>query len=135
MLTAVGRCRLTLSLPWVACAWSQRLKLEYDEPLSNFAFKFDFRRYIEETARVQLQVGITSRPPSRPGLTARVETQALTWTCGTRQSAPGFPVVILLLVRATNAARQALTKTSTFSLRAAWAITTSRPCLRRRRYR
>jgi hypothetical protein len=26
--------------------WFQRLKLEYDEPLSNVAFNFDLRRYI-----------------------------------------------------------------------------------------
>ena len=40
-LRKVGRCRLAVSKP----VWFQRLKLECDEPLSNFAFDFNLRRY------------------------------------------------------------------------------------------
>ena len=38
----VGRCRLPVS----KLAWLQRLKMKCDEPLSNFAFKFNLRLYI-----------------------------------------------------------------------------------------
>ena len=41
----VGRCRLTPGSMRFARAWFQRLKLKYDEQLSNFAFKFNLRRY------------------------------------------------------------------------------------------
>jgi len=37
--------RLTLGCPWVACAWSHRLKLKYGALLSNVAFKFNLRCY------------------------------------------------------------------------------------------
>jgi len=37
--------RLTPVRPRVDRAWFQRLKLDYDEPLSNFAFNFNLRRY------------------------------------------------------------------------------------------
>ena len=40
-----GRCRLTLSNPVLKAPMVQRLKLKYDEPPSNFAFKFNLRRY------------------------------------------------------------------------------------------
>jgi argininosuccinate synthase len=42
----VRRCRFTPCWPWVDCAWSPRLKLQYDEPLSNFAVNFNLRHYI-----------------------------------------------------------------------------------------
>ena len=32
----------------VDSAWFQRLKLRYEEPLSNFAFKLNVRRYTSE---------------------------------------------------------------------------------------
>jgi hypothetical protein len=35
----VGRRRLTVSIPVLIAPWFQRLKLQYDEPLSSFAFK------------------------------------------------------------------------------------------------
>jgi len=41
----VGRCRLTLSKRTLKPPGTKRLKLQYDEPLSNFAFKFKLRRY------------------------------------------------------------------------------------------
>jgi hypothetical protein len=41
----VGRCRLTVSTPELKAPRYHRLKLEYDEPLPNFAFNFDLRRY------------------------------------------------------------------------------------------
>ena len=41
----VGRCRLAPGCPRVARAWFQRLKLKYDETLSNFALNFNLRRY------------------------------------------------------------------------------------------
>jgi len=49
LLFKVGRCRLTASKPVlkVQCLWFQRLKLQYDELLSNFAFNFNLRRYIK----------------------------------------------------------------------------------------
>jgi len=45
----VGRCRMTLSYPRPKRSkpYSQHLKLKYDEPLSNFAFKCNVRRYFE----------------------------------------------------------------------------------------
>jgi len=41
----VGRCRLTVSKPVLKAPWYHLLKLEYDEPLSNFALKFNLRRF------------------------------------------------------------------------------------------
>ena len=41
----VGRCRLTLWEPTLKALGCKRLKLEYDEPPPNFAFKFSLRRY------------------------------------------------------------------------------------------
>ena len=40
VLHKVGRCRLSVSNPELKApmAWSQRLNLQYDEPLANFAF-------------------------------------------------------------------------------------------------
>jgi len=40
-LRMVWRCRYSV----LKRAWFQRLKLKCDEPLSNFAFKFNLRRY------------------------------------------------------------------------------------------
>jgi hypothetical protein len=45
--TQVGRCRLTLSKPKLKAPGTERLKLEYDEPLSSFAFTFNLRRYTQ----------------------------------------------------------------------------------------
>ena len=42
----MGRCRLNPGRPRFDRAWFQRLKLTYDEALSNFAFNFNLRRYI-----------------------------------------------------------------------------------------
>jgi hypothetical protein len=42
----VGRCRLTVSKPVLKAPIVQRLKLQYDEPLSNFAFNFNLCRYV-----------------------------------------------------------------------------------------
>ena len=43
----VGQCRLTESKPVLTAQrlWFQHLNLEYHESLSNFAFKFNLRRY------------------------------------------------------------------------------------------
>jgi len=41
----VGRCRFTVSKPVLKALWFQRLKLQYDETLSNLAFNFNLRRY------------------------------------------------------------------------------------------
>jgi hypothetical protein len=45
--TAVGRCRLAVSKLVLKAqrVWFHRLRLECDEPISNFAFKFNLRRY------------------------------------------------------------------------------------------
>ena len=43
----VGRCRLTVSNLSRKRTWFQRLKVKCDEPLSNLAFKFNLRHYIE----------------------------------------------------------------------------------------
>ena len=41
---------------------SKRLKLKYDEPLSNFAFNFNLRRYIEaEDARILTDMSLMRR--------------------------------------------------------------------------
>ena len=40
-----GRCRLTRNRPMLNAPGRSRLKLRYDEVLSNFAFKFNLRRY------------------------------------------------------------------------------------------
>jgi Lon-like ATP-dependent protease len=47
LISEVGRCRLTVSNPSRERAWFHRLKLKYDEPLCNFAFNFNLRRYTE----------------------------------------------------------------------------------------
>ena len=44
-LSVVRRCRLTPGCPRVDRAWFQRLKLDYDRPLSTFAFNLNLRRY------------------------------------------------------------------------------------------
>jgi len=54
----VGRCRLTVSNPSRKRAWFQQLKLKCDEPLSNFAFNFNLRRYIMG----QMRAGVTPTP-------------------------------------------------------------------------
>jgi hypothetical protein len=44
----VGRCRLTVSKPVLKAppgVCNQRLNLEYGDPLSNVAFKFNVRHY------------------------------------------------------------------------------------------
>jgi len=41
----VGRCGLTQSKPVLKAPETERLRLQYDEPLSNFAFEFNVRRY------------------------------------------------------------------------------------------
>jgi hypothetical protein len=46
----VGRCRFTLSKPALKAPGSERLKLKRDDALSNFAFKFNLRRYNMEAA-------------------------------------------------------------------------------------
>jgi len=38
-----GWCKLKLVVTRVESAWLQRLKLQYDEPLSKFAFDFNLR--------------------------------------------------------------------------------------------
>ena len=47
----VGRCKLTVSKPVLKAPVVQRLKLEYAEPLSNFAFNFNLRRYSKGVIR------------------------------------------------------------------------------------
>jgi hypothetical protein len=58
-----GRCRLNPVDARVESAGIKRLKLRYDEPLSNFAFNFSLRRYIKAAA--------SSPPP--PGAGAKGE--------------------------------------------------------------
>jgi hypothetical protein len=43
--TMAGRCRLNRVETSVESAWFHRFKLEYDAPLSKFAFNFNVRRY------------------------------------------------------------------------------------------
>ena len=61
----VGRCRLTVSKPELKAPWYHRLKLEYDEPLSNFPFNFDLRRYTkaETELNAALQAAGLTRAP------------------------------------------------------------------------
>ena len=60
----VGRCMLTPGWTRVGRAWFQRLKLKYDEPLSNVAFSFNLRRYnlerIEERNNELLRLKLTT---------------------------------------------------------------------------
>jgi elongation factor 3 len=44
---------LTLGWPQADHAWFQRLKLKHSEPLSNFAFNFNLRRYAKMAATIQ----------------------------------------------------------------------------------
>jgi hypothetical protein len=43
--TMAGRCRLTLSNPFLKAPGSKRLKLRYCEPLSKYTVEFNLRRY------------------------------------------------------------------------------------------
>jgi H+-transporting ATPase len=52
----VGRCRFTVSQAVLKCLWFQRLKPQYAEPLSNFAFNFNLRRYIPVIALVTITI-------------------------------------------------------------------------------
>ena len=61
--SSVERCRLTLSNPLKAPI-TQRLKLQCDEPLSKFAFKFNLRRYTSASAAA-------SSSPTSPGFDPR----------------------------------------------------------------
>jgi len=49
-------CRLTVSKPVLKAPEHERLKLNYDDPLSNFAFHFDLRRYIKVTRAMQGEI-------------------------------------------------------------------------------
>jgi len=70
--TTVGRCWLKPVEPRVECAWCQRLKPKYDEPLSNFTFKFNLRRYSTEMISAKNVILATgSEPSSLPGVEAR----------------------------------------------------------------
>ena len=51
----VGWCRLNLSNPRCKRLELSVLELKYDEPLSNFAFKFNLCRYIEYGSLMTLQ--------------------------------------------------------------------------------
>jgi hypothetical protein len=53
----VGRCRLKLVGTSVESTWFQRLKLEYDKPLSSFAFNFNVRLYNVAAAREAASAG------------------------------------------------------------------------------
>ena len=50
---SVGRCRLTASKPVLKA----RLKRKCDEPLSNFAFNFNLRRYISASLEYTTRAG------------------------------------------------------------------------------
>jgi len=94
-LPSVGRCRFKRVETSVESAWFQRLKLEYDELLSNLAFNLNLRRYTSgwqdvsqadllaliapyyarpdltrDHKRKQLLVGRCSLPVSKPVLKA-----------------------------------------------------------------
>jgi hypothetical protein len=71
-LTTVWRCKLKPIEPRDESAWSQRLKPNFDEPLSNVAFSFNVRRYttVDAAKRVLREVGRCRLKP----LETRVET-------------------------------------------------------------
>jgi hypothetical protein len=50
----VRRCRLKRVKTRVESAWSQRLRLKYDEPLSKNAFNLNLRRYTTAAMRGNL---------------------------------------------------------------------------------
>ena len=55
---------------------TERLKLEYDEPPSNFAFKFDLRRYIkaDHASVLRRPEGVAAEwPADLPGRTVQVD--------------------------------------------------------------
>ena len=90
----VGRCGLTLSNPISKRAWFQRLKPKSGEPLLNFGFKFNLRRYTLEvlltTQRAILAPGESAPPLMSPMIntTARLDRgSAVSSAEGT--SAPG----------------------------------------------
>jgi hypothetical protein len=62
--TKVGRCRLKNVKTGVESAVYQHLKLDCDEPLSNFAFKFNLRRYTKDYLRFTAMFNITAGPDS-----------------------------------------------------------------------
>jgi len=71
----VERCRLTLDSTWVDRAWC--MKLQFDEPLSSFAFEVNLRRYHPvdgpPAARAKFKSGLVS---VRPGDTLVLELDA-----------------------------------------------------------
>ena len=62
--TKVGRCRLKIVETSVESDFYQHLKLECDEPLSNFAFKFNLRHYAKDYLRFTAMFNITAGPNS-----------------------------------------------------------------------
>jgi hypothetical protein len=61
----VGRCRLTVSKPRDESAYgvcNQRLKPQYDEPLSSIAFKFSSRRYSRGVCEFARLAGVKDLP-------------------------------------------------------------------------
>jgi len=63
----VGRCKLKNVETSVERAWLHRLKLSYDAPLSNFAFKLNLRRYIlgvTTGANTAGEISMEYKPPS-----------------------------------------------------------------------
>jgi hypothetical protein len=62
--TKVGRRRLNIVETSVESALYQHMKLECDEPLSNFAFKFNLRRYTKDYLRFTAMFNITAGPDS-----------------------------------------------------------------------
>ena len=74
-LFLVGRCRLTLSNPVLKAPVAIRLKLEYDDPLSNYALKFNLRRYILIPIITAIMIAIENE--TRQGLKAGGYTRPL----------------------------------------------------------
>ena len=79
----VGRCRLTLSKPTlkaIMVAAIQRLKPQYDETLSKFAFKISLRLYNEcrECPDKALCIGGAKSPECLPGTYSIGSGQGLT---------------------------------------------------------
>ena len=54
----------------------KRSKLKYDEPLSNFAFNFNLRRYNEVDTEVSATLGAMISGPSEDGIPAHVRATA-----------------------------------------------------------
>jgi hypothetical protein len=64
--------------PWLKAPGTKRLKLEYDVQLSNFAFKFDWRRYNTEGVPLTMEDEAECEETSKANVVTKVRRCSLT---------------------------------------------------------